>query len=95
MSQVATIKISSRGNVPLPREFRNAIGSDVVRVEIDGHKVTLSPANLGTEDRERAAKELREIIAHGYHFKHEKFNREELYDRYERSVHCRESSNNT
>lgn len=98
MVHASPIKISSRGNVLLPKEFRDALGSDVVMAEMGkNHEIVLMPFKTEVESessqgREVAWKSLQARMTKGYDFKHEKFNRDELYDRYEGSIHHKNSA---
>lgn len=40
---VRFIKISKKGRITLPREARQALGTDVVKVIVDGGKVLIEP----------------------------------------------------
>ncbi len=59
-----TAKVTSKGQITLPKSAREALGSDVVEIEIEQGKVLLRPVRSvagALRDYAREAKPLREI----------------------------------
>ena len=44
-TEVKTVKVSSRGQITLPREVRKALGTDHVRIVYDQGSVRIEPVN--------------------------------------------------
>lgn len=45
-----TVKISSKGQITLPRQAREVLGSDVLRLVLEGDELRLLPVNVNIVD---------------------------------------------
>jgi AbrB family looped-hinge helix DNA binding protein len=55
--EMAVGKITSRGQITIPAQFRKKLGTDVVSIEMEGNKIVIKPLSIGGMLKEYAFKD--------------------------------------